>query len=82
MKVAKTKSVVLSFSEEDDKGVVMPHDDSLVVMMTVANHAIHRILVDNGSLADILYWPAFQQMGIERDRIKPFGSSLVGFGGE
>jgi hypothetical protein len=59
----------------------MPHDDALVVTLTVANHGIHRILVDNGSSADILYWPAFQQMGIDRDRIKPFGSLLVGFGG-
>ena len=60
----------------------MPHNDALVVTMMVANHAIHRILVDNGSSIDILYWPAFQQMGINRDRIKPFGSPFVGFGGE
>jgi hypothetical protein len=81
-KAAKTDSVVLSFSEEDTRGVVMPHDDVLVVTLTVANHGIHRILVDNGSSADILYWPAFQQMGIDRERIKPFASPLVGFGGE
>ena len=49
----------------------MPHDDALVVTMTVANHAIHRILVDNGSSTDILYWSAFQQMGIDQDWIKP-----------
>jgi hypothetical protein len=60
MKAAKMKSVVLSFSKENARGVVMPHDDALVVTLTVANHAIHRILVDNGSPADILYWPAFQ----------------------
>jgi hypothetical protein len=64
------------------EGVVMPHDDALVVTVTVANHAIHHILVDNRSLADILYWPAFQQMGIEQDKIKPFGSPLIGFGRE
>jgi hypothetical protein len=81
-KAARTDSVVLSFSEEDARGVVMPHDDALVVTLTVANHGIHRILVDNGSSADILYWPAFQQMGIDRERIKPFASPLVGFGRE
>jgi hypothetical protein len=82
LKVAKTESVVLSFSEEDARGVVMPHDDALVVTLTMANHTIHRILVDDKNLADILYWPAFQQMGIERDRIKPFDFPLVGFDGE
>jgi hypothetical protein len=81
-KVRKIKSVVLSFLKEDARGVVMPHDDALVVTLTVANHGIHRILVDNGSSADILYWPAFQQMGIDRDRIKLFGSPLVRFSGE
>jgi hypothetical protein len=81
-KAAKTDSVVLSFSEENTRGVMMPHDDTLVVTLTVPNHGIHRILVDNGSSADILYWPAFQQMGIDRERIKPFASPLVGFGGE
>jgi hypothetical protein len=81
-KTAKTEPVVLSFSEEDAWGVVMPHDDALVVTLTVANHGIYQILVDNGSSADILYWPAFQQMGIDQERIKPFGSPLVGFGGE
>jgi hypothetical protein len=81
-KAAKIESVVLSFSEEDARGVVMPHDDALVVTLTIANHGIHRILVNNGSSTDILYWPAFQHMGIDHDRIKPFGSPLVGFGGE
>jgi hypothetical protein len=60
IKAAKTESVVLSFLEEDVRGVVMPHDDALVVTVTVANHAIHRILVDNGSSTDIFYWLAFQ----------------------
>jgi hypothetical protein len=81
-KAARTDSMVLSFLEEDARRVVMPHDDALVVTLTVANHGIHQILVDNGSSADILYWPAFQQMGIDRERIKPFASPLVRFGGE
>ena len=29
-----------------------------------------------------MYWLVFQQMGIDRDRIKPFSSLLVGFGRE
>ena len=81
-KAARTESVMLSFLKEDARGVAMPRDDVLVVTLTVANHAIHRILVDNESSADILYWPVFQQTGIDQDRIKPFGSPLVGFNGE
>jgi hypothetical protein len=39
-------------------------------------------LVDNGSSVEILYLPTFKQMGIDWDRIKPFGSPLVGFAEE
>ena len=34
-----------------------------------------------GSSADILYYPAFQQMGINKARLTPTNAPLVGFGG-
>jgi hypothetical protein len=40
-KVTKKDSMVLSFSEEDAQGVLIPHDDELVVALMVANHVIH-----------------------------------------
>ena len=40
-----------------------------------------RVLVDNGSSVDILYYPAFLQMRIDRERLTPTNAPLVGFGG-
>ena len=37
------------------------------------------ILVDNGSSMDILYYPAFQQMGIDRGRLNTTNAPLVGW---
>ena len=37
--------------------------------------------MDNRSSADILYYPAFQQMRLGRDQLHPVNSPLVGFGG-
>ena len=42
---------------------------------------MHLVLVDNGSLMDILYYPAFQQMRIDRAWMIPTNAPLVGFGG-
>ena len=42
---------------------------------------MHRVLVDNGNSANILYYPAFQQMRIDKERLIPMNAPLVGFGG-
>ena len=42
---------------------------------------MHRVLVDNGSLADILYYPTFQQIRIGKERLIPTNTPLIGFGG-
>ena len=42
---------------------------------------MHRVLVDNGSSVDILYYSAFQQMGIGRERLISTNALLVSFGG-
>ena len=42
---------------------------------------MHRVLVDNGSSTNILYYPAFQQMRIDRKRLIPTNALLIGFGG-
>ena len=39
------------------------------------------MLVDNGSSTDILYYPVFQQMGIDMARLIPTNAPLVGFRG-
>ena len=42
---------------------------------------MHRMLVDNSSSADILYYLAFQQMGNNKAQLIPTNAPLVGFRG-
>ena len=68
------------FSERDYCGIRQPHDDPLVIMLKVEFN-IHQVLINNGSSADIIYLPAFQQMKLDKRRIGPFKSPLVSFTG-
>ena len=72
---------VIGFSEDDARRLHHPHDDTLVVSLQIGDYNMHRVLVDNGGSADILYYPAFQQMRIDKERLTPTNAPLVGFGG-
>ena len=47
----------------------------------VGDYNTHQVLTDNGSSVDILYYPAFQQIRIDKERLVPTNAPLVEFGG-
>ena len=51
---------MISFTEKDAWWVHHLHDDALVINLTIADFNTQRVLVDNGSSADILYYLVFQ----------------------
>ena len=52
-----------------------------MVSLQIGDYNMHWVLVDNGSSVDILYYPAFQQMRIDKEWLTPTNAPLVGFGG-
>ena len=58
-KMARIDNPIIGFSEEGARRLHHPHDDALVVSLRVGDYNIHRVLVNNGSLADILYYLTF-----------------------
>ncbi|GFY87395.1 hypothetical protein Acr_05g0010340 [Actinidia rufa] len=71
----------ITFSNDDLRGLHLPHDDALVVSAVIANFNVQIILIDNGSSADILFISAFERMKIGLDKLHPFHTPLIGFGG-
>ncbi|GFS37771.1 hypothetical protein Acr_00g0053840 [Actinidia rufa] len=71
----------ITFSSDDLRGLHLPHDDALVVSAIIANFNVQRILIDSGSSADILFISAFEKMKIGLDKLHPFHTPLIGFGG-
>ncbi|XP_040994331.1 uncharacterized protein LOC121240872 [Juglans microcarpa x Juglans regia] len=72
----------ISFGDEDCQGILYPHDDALIVTLLIANYTTRRILIDNGSSANILFCDAFAKIDISPVRLCPSPTPLKGFSGE
>ena len=46
---------MLSFLEEDKVGAIQPHNDALVITLRIGGYDVKRVMVDNGSGAEIMY---------------------------
>ena len=80
----KTRGIdepTISFTDEEAERIHHPYDNAIVITLLIADYTTRRVLVDNGSLVDTLYYPAFQQMRLGRDLLRPTCSPLIGFGG-
>ena len=81
LKITRRESPIIGFSEEDARRLHHLHDDALVVSIRIEDYNMHRVLVDNGSSANILYYLAFQQMGIGKEQLISTNALLIDFGG-
>ena len=71
----------ITFTDEDARRDHHPHDNAIIITLLIADYTTRRVLIDNESSTDILYYPAFQQMRFGRDQVRPVNAPLVGFGG-
>ncbi|KAK3022570.1 hypothetical protein RJ639_047548 [Escallonia herrerae] len=79
-KKSKTVPVAaITFSDEDSKDIQTPHDDPLVITVRAGNFDVKRVLIDNGSSAEILFFDAFKKMNIPTDRLRKMDTPLYGF---
>ena len=69
------------FTDEDARRLHHPHDDAIVITLTIAYYTTRRVLIDNRSLVDILYYLAFQQMRINKELLRLVNVTFIGFRG-
>ena len=56
-----TDEQAITFTNADAERVHHPHDDAIIITLLIAYYTTRRVLVDNGSLADILYYLPFSK---------------------
>ena len=78
----RTRNDNIVFSERDAKGIRQPHNDPLVIMLTIERYNTQRVLVDNKSSVDMMYMTAFHHMKLDQKHLRPFVSLLVNFSGD
>jgi len=81
-KANHTPNVDLVFTKVDCQDVV-PHDnDPVVISLVTEGRRVHRVLVDQGSLADVMFWSTFKKLQLSPYQLRPYTGCLYGFGGD
>ncbi|XP_030944703.1 uncharacterized protein LOC115969236 [Quercus lobata] len=68
-------------SDEDKVGTIQPHDDALVVTLTIGGYDVKRVMIDQGSAVDIMYPDLYKGLGLKPEDLAAYSSSLVSFEG-
>ena len=75
-------SLVLSFSDADKQGTLQPHDDALVVTLRIDGYDVQRVMIDQGSAAEIMYPDLYKGLGLKLENLTTYSSPLVSFKGK
>ena len=62
-------------------GTYQPHDDALVVTLRIEGYDVKRVLVDQGSKAEIMYPDLYKGLDLMPEDLERHDSPLVKFGG-
>ena len=73
---------VLSFSEEDKVGTTQPHDDALLITHRIEDYDVKRVMVDGGSVAEIMYPDLYKGLKLKPEDLLPYSSPLMSFDGK
>ena len=73
---------VLSFSDEDKIGTIQPHDDALIITLRIRGYDVKKVMVDDGSRAEIMYPDLYKGLKLRPEDLTPYGSPLMSFNGK
>jgi len=54
----------------------------VVILAVTAGRKVHRVLVDQRSSADVMFWTTFNKLQLSPDLLRPYGGCLYGFTGD
>ena len=76
------RPLVLGFLDEDKIGTIQPHDDALGITLQIRGYDMKRVMVDQGSAAEIIYPDLYKGLNLKVEDLMPYNSPLVSFEGK
>ena len=73
---------VLGFLDQDKIGTIQSHDDTLVVTLRIRGYDVRRVLVDQGSGAEIMYPDLYKGLNLRPEDLTSYDSLLESFDGK
>ena len=70
-----------TFDDDDLEGTIQPHDDALVATARISGFLVKRVMIDQGSRADVMYPDLFKGLGLEMEDLSKYDTLLVKFDG-
>ena len=80
--ISRRGKAEISFSDDDLRDVIEPHNDALVLTLWVQEYDVRRMLVDPGSSSEIMYTGLFDKLGLKHSDLRPTSIPLFGFNGQ
>ena len=74
--------LIIGFSDEDKIETIQPHDDALVITLRIGGYDVKRVMVDQGSVAEIMYSDLYKGLNLKSEDLTPYSSPLVSFEGK
>jgi len=73
---------LIIFTDDDFHGLDHHQDDPMVITVEIENYAVKKVLVNQGSSVDILYWATYQKLQLPDTAMVPYDEPIYGFSGE
>jgi len=71
----------IAFNDDDLEGIIQPHNDDLVVTALINGFIVKKVLIDQGSGAEVMYPDLFSGLGLKNEDLSKYDTPMIEFNG-
>ena len=73
---------LIAFGDDELEGTAQPHDDAFIMASRIGGFLVKRVLIDEGSGAEIMYPDLYKGLGLKPEDLAMYDMPQVGFDGK